>query len=441
MPTSPGIVLPSEFEDWIPGSHPGHSIAGDRSEEGRDLATDLREAVKKARWKWPKREIFFISDPHADADAFKASLNACGVIKNHGRRRRDFELTKRGRRGRFLIGGDCFDKGPNNLALLRTIHRLQKSGARMRILAGNHDSRVLLGIHSVGLAPDPRTDHFFLRMGPKAIPLLKEIATEYLQGANSLRGIPKMDECRRILYPPKTWFSEFRQLAGWMMPDASVKREIKRMRTKAAGFESDCDAAGLNMRTVYAAARKWQDLFLKPSGEFYWFFKQMRLAYRAGSFLFIHAGLDDTMARIIRDARINHINRTFKTEMLLNPFGFYYGPLANTIRTKYRANDLPLTNRGAEFVRKRGIHAVVHGHANRLHGQRLALHKGLIHIECDTTLDRNSRDKEGLSGCGAGVTVFRPNKTVLGISNDYPRIKVFSPKRLREDCLPPRGLG
>ena len=114
--------------------------------------------------------------------------------------------------------------------------------------------------------------------------------------------------------------------------------------------------------------------------------------------------------------------------MYENPFDFYYGPIANSMRTKYRNIDRPLTRDGVKKIRKLGIRAVVHGHRNLLHGQRLMLRKGLLNVECDTTMDRNSRKKEGLKGVGAAVTIIRPEGCVLGISNDYPHIKLFDPK-------------
>ena len=53
----------------------------------------------------------------------------------------------------------------------------------------------------------------------------------------------------------------------------------------------------------------------------------------------------------------------------------------------------------------------------------------MINFECDTSLDINTRKTEGLKGYGASVTIIRPEKKVLGISSDYPYIKVFEPKR------------
>ena len=97
------------------------------------------------------------------------------------------------------------------------------------------------------------------------------------------------------------------------------------------------------------------------------------------------------------------------------------------MRTKYRNIDMPLTRNGVVKIRRKGINALVHGHRNLLHGQRMMLRKGLINIECDTTLDSNSRKKEGLKGPGAAVTIIRPEGCILGISSDYPKIKVFDP--------------
>ncbi len=425
-----GVKLPRECEPWLPGKGRKGVVGKDLSHH-RAVSVELRRLIEDERLKWPDRPIYFISDMHADADAFIASLVASGGVKKTGKNDKDFKLTKAGRKACFMIGGDCFDKGPSNLRLLRMIRRLMKKGARVRILAGNHDVRMMLGIHSVDLDPDPRTDHFFIRMGPKMVPFLKEIRDEYLQGGKAYKGIPDERECRRRLYPPKRWFSEFPRLASWVMPDAGIEREIKRLRTKIVRFEEGCDNAGLSLRMVYAAVKKWEQLFLHPKGEFYWFFKKMKLAYREGSFLFIHAGLNDQIAQIIRRDGVRHLNRKFRRQMLQDPFDFYYGPLANTIRTKYREVDMPLTRRGAGLVHKKGIHIIVHGHSNRLHGQRIMLRKGMIHFECDTTLDRNSRKKEGLKWIGAAATLFSSDQRVLGISSDYPFIKVFDPRALR----------
>ena len=99
------------------------------------------------------------------------------------------------------------------------------------------------------------------------------------------------------------------------------------------------------------------------------------------------------------------------------------------MRTKYRDVDMPLTGAGVETAARMGVHAVVHGHQNRTCGQCLTLHQGMIHIEGDITLDRNSRRKEGLQGHGMGVTIIHPEGKVIGISNDFPYAKVFEPRR------------
>ena len=150
---------------------------------------------------------------------------------------------------------------------------------------------------------------------------------------------------------------------------------------------------------------------------------------RHGSFLFIHAGIDDGIVTSLERYGVEEINRRFHQLTITDLFGLYYGTLGNCIRTKYRVVDLPLTARGAAGARRLGLHAIVHGHRNRTGGQRLVLRQGIIHIETDVTLDRNSRRQERLAGAGAGVTVIDPSGYVDGLSADYPAIKRFEPAR------------
>ena len=201
------------------------------------------------------------------------------------------------------------------------------------------------------------------------------------------------------------------------------------MQKKISGFESAFADFGMDWREVYATAKLCQKLFLKRGGEFFWFFNKMQLAYRSGSFLFIHAGLDDQAIEIIKRNGVKSLNKLYKQQLRHNLFDFYYGSVANTMRTKYRDVDMPLSNGAVAELCRQGIHAVVHGHRNRLDGQRLMLRQGLLHIEGDITMDRNSRLKEGLTGIGIGATIIEPTGRVLGVSNDYPAIKEFSPAR------------
>jgi len=416
------VKLPQKAVPWVDAGR--KAIRVDRASH-RSLKQELRRAREQEPWKWPKRRVFFFADMHADADAFIASLIASGGIVKSGPEDDAFVLTKRGRKGLFVIGGDCIDKGPSSLRLLRVLRTLKDRGARLKILAGNHDVRMLIGTRSIVSGKDPRNEHFFVRMGPKMVPFLREVWDEYLSDGNGLRGIPSSRDCRRILYPSKKWFKRFPFHASWVMPDQTVERELKRMRKKWEQFESELGKAGMSMRMAYAAAIKWRRLFLHKKGEFAWFFREMVLTHREGSFLFIHAGLDDRIAQVIQDKGLKALEKTFRMQLLGDPFEFYYGPLANMIRTKYRPVDMPLTAYGAKLVHDMGIHAVVHGHLNLLNGQRIMLRRGIVNFQCDSTMDRNTRKKEGLSGYGAAVTIIDPDKRVIGISRDFPRYKVF----------------
>lgn len=418
------VGLPKEGRDWARG---GDVSIGDEDGDSARLTKELSRLTKANAWVWPKRPLYFFTDPHADAEALAASLVACGGVKKTGPGHLDFKLTESGRRATFIIGGDCFEKGPSNLDLLQLIRRLIDLGARTRILAGNHDVRVMFGMRTVGQTADHRSGHFFVRLGPKVVPFLREVWDRYLEGTDALRDVPGIRECRRRLYPRKDWFDAFPKVATSHLTDKEIAREMVRIRKKIRRFPAACKEAGLSLRQVYAVALKWRELFLEPDGEFHWYFKRMRLSYQSGSFLFIHAGFDDPMARLLRDQGVKELNRLFKRAMKQDPFDFYYDSIGNTIRTKYRNVDKPLTQVGAKCIRRSGVHAIVHGHRNLLDGQRIMLRRGIINFECDITLDRGTRRSEGLTGLGAGVTIIHPDGRVVGISSDYPYAKVFEP--------------
>jgi hypothetical protein len=419
-----GIQLPVETQKWHHGRK--HSLQSRRLGHQKTVQ-QLSELLARHEWIWPSRTIYFLSDLHADADALTASLIASGGVKVSGKKHRHLKLTKQGKKAQFLIGGDCFDKGPSNFALLRTLNRLHDRGAHMHILAGNHDIRVMLGMRSVNRKVDPGCEHFFIRMGAKAVPFLKEINDNYLEGAHSLKDVPGKQQCEQRLYPPEQWFDVFPEKVADLLPQKIIEKELRRVREKRADFEAQCDKVGLSIRRAYAAALQWQRLFLHDDGEFSWFFRHMRLAMHRGSFLFVHAGLDNNIAHLINQKGIKRVNREFNRQLQGNPMRFYYGPLANAIRTKYRPGDRQLTKAGAQQVHDNDIHVIVHGHKAMRNGQRISVRKTIVHFECDVTLDRHSRRRDGLKGSGAGVTIIRPDKKIIGISTDHPYVKVFDP--------------
>jgi len=424
-----GVQLPGEPQPWLHGRKRSLHLA---RRGQRKTVEQLQSLVDRYEWKWPGKTIYFFSDLHADADALKASLVASGGVRLKGKKHQHLRLTRQGKQAQFLIGGDCFDKGPSNFELLETLNKLHRRNAHMRILAGNHDVRVMLGMRSVNREAAPGCDHFFIRMGAKAVPFLKEINDNYLAHAHSMKHVPGRAQCEQRLYPAERWFDEFPLEAAALLPQKMIEKELRRVKEKKEDFEAQCENIGLSIRRAYAAALQWQKLFLHESGEYSWFFKRMRLAMRRGSFLFVHAGLDNNLAHLLNQKGVRRVNREFKKQMKGNPMRFYYGPLANAIRTKYRPGDRHLTAAGARQVHDNDVHVIVHGHKSMANGQRISLRKSIVNFECDVTLDRHSRSRDGLKGAGAGVTIIRPDRKVIGISTDHPYVKVFDPDDLTE---------
>jgi hypothetical protein len=418
--------LPPDVEPWPQEGEQFH--VGPNDSDFEMTRNEAARYVSGKPWVWPSTPHFFLTDIHADANAFLASLVASGAVRRTGAGDADMELLDEGKEGRFVVGGDCFDKGPSNLRLLRAIGHFLRTGANVDLLAGNHDLRTAVGISFIG-AKEPEYAHLFVRMGQKSLRLFDEVYREYVAGSGTTSS--KSDDAMRDeLFPDASWYEDFPKAVSGIIPEKKLAKELNRIREKTKEFEQRCAQIGLTLAMVHAAAIKCRELLLDPQGEFYWYFNRMKLAYRAGSFLFIHAGVDDVTAGVLRSEGVEGLNRRFQDMIRSDPFTLYHGPLGSSFRTKYRDIDFPFTDAGVSDVKSAGIYAIVHGHRNLSRGQRIMLRRGLMNFECDSSVDENTRKLIGLPGAGAAATILRPECRILAVSTDHPRVKVFDPVKL-----------
>jgi len=416
------VRWPSQPEEW-PCSE--GAVVGPECNQDNFSQASVQSYARSKTWTWTGRHVFFVSDIHADTDAFFVSLAGGGGIKKTGPEDADFELTDLGRSSRFIIGGDCFDKGPSNLRLLEAIHQLYLKGADIVLLAGNHDVRTYLGIYHAQ-SKDPLLDHLFVRMGKKTVPLLKEIFDKFI-GDDHVPSTLDAVKIRAKLYPDESWYDNFPTVAsGWVRPE-KLKKELLRVREKVADFDARVQEFDMGMEEIFAATEKFRELFFSPSGRYFWFFDKMKLAHREGSYIYLHAGLDDETSRIIRKRGVEALNQQFKDGLMSAPFDLYHGIIGNTFRTKYRTQDYDFTSAGVEHLHCAGIYAIVHGHRNLRRGQRVLIRAGMLNFECDASVDSHTRAKEGLDGPGGAIMIFSSEGTVCGLSTDYPYIKTFHP--------------
>jgi hypothetical protein len=416
-----GGQLPLESERWPKFSAPE---VVDASGDDYDLTLgELRRYAEGKPWVWPRHTVCFVCDVHADADAFVRSLVASGGVAVTGESR-DFRLTEEGREFEFVIGGDCLDKGPANLPLLDSLSRLMETGARVELLAGNHDVRALLGLVYMGRV-EPQLAHLFVRMGKKSLRLFREVWDGYLAGKIAKRTLLSDRQVRARFFPSESWFDEFPKVAAGRIPPKKLQKEINRIREKIEDFLTESEQYGMSLGMVHAAAEKCRELFVGRRGRYRWFFDRMNLAKREGSFLFVHAGVCDQTASILRTEGVEGLNRRFRAMMEGDLFDLYHGPLGNVFRTKYRDIDFPLTEAGVSDLHRSGIYAIVHGHQPVQRGQRMVLRAGLLNFECDASIDGSTRAIFGLRGEGAAVTMFRPVGKVVGLSTDYRYAKVL----------------
>jgi hypothetical protein len=427
IPPSSVAALPTTFQQWPLPSFVLRMGRG-LDEEEVSLEQVRRYASNKA-WVWPSRLILFFCDIHADTDAFLLSLMASGGVELTGPGDNDYQLTELGRQACFIIGGDCFDKGPENLRLLRCLKHLLDLGADVTILAGNHDLRTYLGLAYAGRR-EIKLQHLFVRMGKKTMPLFLEIREAARRAGESLGEILPDAEVRQRLFPDETWYRDFEAAVGAAIPPKKLEKEVRRIREKSLELEATCQALGIRLGEIYAALQRARHMFLERDGEFGWYFERMTLARQEGSFLFVHAGVDDSVARVLCRHGVPGLNAWYHRLFDADLFELYHGAIGNAFRTKYRDIDYPLSEHGVSQLHGAGIYAIVHGHRNILHGQRLTLRQGVLNFECDASVDRNTRTLEGLAGPGGAVVMFLPSGRIQAISTDYPFIKDFDPARV-----------
>jgi len=393
-------------------------------------AKKVRKYAKQKPWVWPSRQHLFFSDMHADADAFLRSLVASGGVEIIGTGDEDFILTPLGAQAAFVIGGDCFDKGPSNLRLFRVLAKLRTLGADLHLLVGNHDLRTYIGLECAG-RKDTRHAHLFVRMGKKAAPLFKEIYETYFAGSDHSYEMTE-DDVREHLFPDEEWYKNFPESVRGIIPEERIAKELRRIREKTSEFEFRCKKIGMSLAMVYETIYKAREIFLDKDGEFGWYFDEMKLCHQAGSFLMLHAGVDDEVANVIRQRGIDGLNADYYRALDGDLFDLYNGPLGNAFRTKYRESDLPFTGKGLTDINEAGIYAIIHGHRSLLYGQQITMRNGLLNFECDASVDCNTRELEDLLGKGGAVTIVRPDARILGISTDYPLAKMFDLTRVSD---------
>jgi len=417
-----GGRLPTRTEHWLRSVKERVVAPGVYEDEATRDAVELYLAGKP--WVWPGERLYLLCDIHADAEAFVRSLVASGGVAKHGPADTDFALTADGGDATFLIAGDCLDKGPSNLRLLRALKHLIDIGANVVLLAGNHDVRALVGMRCAG-EKSPLLGHLFVRMGQKAVPLFKEIYDEYLADRSWEESLAEESRLHAQLFPDADWYRQFPEAVAGVVSPKKIEQELVRIAEKSADLERECAKHDLSLAKVAAVIAKFRELFLEARGEFAWLFDRMQLAHRVGSVLFIHAGVDDCLAERLRADGLNGINAWFRQLLSDDLFELYHGAVGNGFRTKYRDTDWPLSARGVRDLHDVGVYAVVHGHRNIFNGQRILFREGMLNFECDASIDQNTRALHGIDHPGAAVTVFHPDGRVIGVSTDFPAAKVF----------------
>ena len=114
----------------------------------------------------------------------------------------------------------------------------------------------------------------------------------------------------------------------------------------------------------------------------------MKLAHREGSYLFVHAGLDDVVANTLYEHGVDHLNQEFSDLIHGDPFEFIAGFWATSLEPS-TANLITTSLPKARKLHRAGIYAIVHG-AQYPAGTETGIREGMLNFECDASVDCNT---------------------------------------------------
>ncbi|TVQ72628.1 MAG: metallophosphoesterase, partial [Oceanospirillales bacterium] len=272
--------LPTTFCNWLEQKQYGWVVDG---QVDQSLVEELTNLANPDTWQWPDHLVVFVTDLHADAEAFSASLVASGLFERHGEQPNQISIAADTPVFEIIIGGDCLDKGPANLPLLRLIRQLLDQQIPITLLSGNHDLRLQLAVNTLKAPDCTLNGHFLIRLGSKVMPLCVELLNEYPLTPDEQSRLPSEAECLARLLPSDDWHLRFQQEATSHLTASQIHTELSRLESRKQRFFRAAEKAQLSMQQIFAALERWRQLFLEPNGEFHWFVRDQQLGCRRGS--------------------------------------------------------------------------------------------------------------------------------------------------------------
>lgn len=313
-----------------------------------------------------EREVIAIPDIHGEANALLTSLKVSGYIEpKEAKWDGEWHLTEVGKKAHIVFTGDLLDRGSENIGVLEVVKKLRAEGARIEILAGNHEM-ILLNT----LSSSHQSDwlHWIGNGGGSVLKELGEhahISTNAVTILDVLSYLPHMGKYKKNFaeMPPAT--ASCAKLLGWWKENSSkITRTINDPTDQS--IRSALEQASLTDADIAAFGKLQEQAKETFLVQYRGMVESLNLMTIVDDVLYVHASLNEYWIDMLERKGIDGVNREFHTAIkdpkILSDMAGSTGKYGDVVWDRDLQKNLKKKPELVRRLKQLGIRMIVHGH-------------------------------------------------------------------------------
>lgn len=369
--TTPSPPTASGEPKSSPKSPPVAPLPAVKKKGGTDATPPASPSTKPAESKESaevlrEREVIAIPDIHGEANALLTSLKVAGYIElKDAKWDEGWHLTEAGQKAHIVFTGDLLDRGSENIGVLEIVKKLRAEGARIEILAGNHEMILLNTLQSSHQAD---WLHWIGNGGGSVLKELGEhanISTNAVTILDILSYLPHMEKHKKNFagMPPVT--ASCAELLSWWEKNSSKITQTINDPTDQS-IRSTLEHTSITDTDIVAFGKlqeRAKETFFVQYGEMV---KSLNLMTIVDDVLYVHASLNEYWIDLLEREGIDGVNREFHTAIKdpkkLREMAGSTGKYGDVMWDRNLQANLKKRPELVQRLKQLGIRMIVHGH-------------------------------------------------------------------------------